>query len=90
MLANHSKGRNIDIDPHRGCGGQGEHPEGRDDGGGDCGELVGYVDDGAYSYAHADPVVLSSVLSTKYKHLEDWMNGNKLVRCESRQNTSER
>ena len=22
-------------------------------GGGDCGELVGYVDDGAYSYAHS-------------------------------------
>ena len=67
-------------DPHRGCGGQGEHPEGTyDDAVGDCGELVGYVDDGAYSYAHADPAILSSVLSTKYKDLEDWMNGNKLV-----------
>ena len=26
---------------------------------GSCGELVGYVDDGAYSYAHTSPVVLS-------------------------------
>ena len=46
---------------------------------GDCGTLVGYVDDGAYSYAHADPVVLSSVLSSKYILLEDWMNCKKLV-----------
>ena len=33
-------------------------PEGQ----GDCGALVGYVDDGAYSYAHTDPGVLSAVL----------------------------
>ena len=44
-----------------------------------CGELVGYVDDGAYGYAHHDPVTLSMVLNSKYKKLEDWMNGNKLV-----------
>ena len=44
-----------------------------------CGELVGYVDDGAYSYAHNDPVVLSSVLTEKYNLLEDWMNNNMLV-----------
>ena len=44
-----------------------------------CGELVGYVDDGAYSYANRDPVVLSEVLNEKYKLLERWMNNNKLV-----------
>ena len=48
-------------------------------GAGDCGELVGYVDDGAYSYAHRDPLVLSQVLSRKYVLLEDWINGNRLV-----------
>ena len=48
-------------------------------GNGDCGTLVGYVDDGAYSYAHADPNVLSEVLSRKYSLIEDWINGNKLV-----------
>ena len=46
---------------------------------GDCGKLVGYVDDGAYSYAHADPTILSRVLSSKYAKFEDWMNTNKLV-----------
>ena len=46
---------------------------------GDCGELVGYVDDGAYSYAHRDPAVLSRVLTEKYNMLEDWMNNNMLV-----------
>ena len=45
----------------------------------DCGELVGYVDDGAYSYANKDPDVLSEVLTEKYKLLERWMNNNKLV-----------
>ena len=45
----------------------------------DCGEMVGYVDDGAYSYAHPDPAVLSEVLTAKYNLLEDWMNSNKLV-----------
>ena len=47
--------------------------------GGDCGELVGYVDDGAYSFAHKDPEVLSQVLTRKYGMLEEWMNSNKLV-----------
>ena len=41
--------------------------------------MVGYVDDGAYSYAHRDPEILSRVLTRKYSMLEDWMNGNKLV-----------
>ena len=41
--------------------------------------MVGYVDDGAYSYAHTDPVVLSQVLTAKYNKLEEWMNANKLV-----------
>ena len=66
-------------DLHRGCvGGQEvglEEPGGK----GDCGDMVGYVDDGAYSYAHRDPVVLSQVLTRKYNLLEEWINGNKLV-----------
>ena len=37
---------------------------------GDCGDMVGYVDDGKYSYAHADPAVLSEVLTSKYNLLE--------------------
>ena len=41
--------------------------------------MVGYVDDGAFSYAHKDPAVMSEVLTRKYSMLEDWMNGNKLV-----------
>ena len=44
-----------------------------------CGELVGYVDDGAYSYAHTDPAVLSRILTEKYNMLEQWMNDSKLV-----------
>ena len=37
----------------------------------DCGELVGYVDDGTgtYSYANADSLVLPAVLTRKYKCL---------------------
>ena len=30
-----------------------------------CGELVGYVDDGAYGYAHHDPITLSMVVSMR-------------------------
>ena len=41
--------------------------------------LVGYVDDGAYSFAHRDAAILSDTLSYKYRRLEDWMNANKLV-----------
>ena len=44
-----------------------------------CEELVGYVDDGAYSYAHKDPAVLSRVLTEKFSTLEEWMNNNRLV-----------
>jgi hypothetical protein len=61
-------------DLHRGCAGHvgadpvlGEEPGGK----GDCGELVGYVDDGAYSYANKDPAVLSQVLTRKYGLLEE-------------------
>ena len=56
----------------------GEH-DAQVDGGADCGELVGYVDDGAFSYAHSNPAVISRVLTEKYDILEDWMNNNKLV-----------
>ena len=58
------------MDPDRGC---------QRDGQKDCGELVGYVDDGAYSFGHQNPHVLSSVLSEKYTCLENWMNSNRLV-----------
>ena len=44
-----------------------------------CGVMVGYVDDGAYSYANNNPAVLSTVLTAKYNKLADWMNANKLV-----------
>ena len=67
----------------RGCGQQDQQEQGRDkaitQGEKGCGELVGYVDDGAYSYAHRDPAVLSRVLTDKYSMLEEWMNNNKLV-----------
>ena len=43
----------------------------------DCGELVGYVDDGAYSFAHSNPTVISKVLTENYNVLEEWMNNNK-------------
>jgi hypothetical protein len=46
---------------------------------GNCGELVGYVDDGAYSFAHTDPAIISQVLTEKYNMLEEWMMNNKLV-----------
>ena len=38
-----------------------------------------YVDDGAYSYANADPQILSQILTMKYNMLELWMHANKLV-----------
>ena len=46
---------------------------------GGCGVLVGYVDDGAFSYACEDPLELSNVLTSKYNKLAEWMNSNKLV-----------
>ena len=52
-----------------GGSGEGQHVE--------CGVLVGYVDDGAYSYAHHNPAVLSDVLSPKYDKFFEWMNSNK-------------
>ena len=66
----------------RGCSdhweqrGQEEDVGGRDGG---CGALVGYVDDGAYSFAHRDATKLSEVLTYKYRKLEMWMNANRLV-----------
>ena len=45
----------------------------------ECGELVGYVDDGAYSYSDSNPVILSQVLTRKFSMLEQWMHSNKLV-----------
>ena len=44
-----------------------------------CGELVGYVDDGAYSVSHRNPLVLAQVLAHKFNLLVDWMNNNLLV-----------
>ena len=54
-----------------------EEDVGGSDGG--CGALVGYVDDGAYSFAHRDATKLSEVLTYKYRKLEMWMNANRLV-----------
>ena len=62
----------------RGCVGRALVPA-EPGGGGDCGAMVGYVDDGAYSYAHSDPAVLSQVLTRKYNLLEEWISGNRLV-----------
>ena len=44
-----------------------------------CGSLVNYVDDGTYSFASKDPVVLSATLSIKYKTISNYMQSNKLV-----------
>ena len=41
--------------------------------------MVGYVDDGAYTYANHDPLILSNVLTRKFKLLEEWINDNRLV-----------
>ena len=44
-----------------------------------CGQFLGYVDAGVYSYAHRQPDVLSEVLSNKFQVMESWMTSNKLV-----------
>ena len=44
-----------------------------------CGSLVNYVDDGTYTYSHSDPNMLSTMLTSKYKVIEEYMVGNKLV-----------
>ena len=66
VVHNHFIDRKV---PDRGCS----------TGDGECGLVVGYVDDGACSYAHTDPTVLSNMLSEKFERQVDWMNGNKLV-----------
>ena len=66
-------------DTHRGCGGDQGLGQVVPGGNGDCGTMVGYVDDGAFSYAHSDPAILSQVLTRKYNLLENWISGNKLV-----------
>ena len=67
------------LDPQRGCVDVIPADVQVPGGPGDCGELVGYVDDGAYSYAHPDPVILSRVLTRKFQLLENWVSDNKLV-----------
>ena len=42
-------------------------------------EKVKYVDDGTYTYSHRDPNMLSTVLTSKYKVIEEYMVANKLV-----------
>ena len=65
---------NIDIgQDDRGCSNNGTSESGG------CGALVGYVDDGAFSYANQNPSVLSAVLTEKYSKLAEWMSSNKLV-----------
>ena len=46
---------------------------------GPCGSLVNYVDDGTYTFTNKDPNMLSTVLTNKYKVIEEYMVGNKLV-----------
>ena len=68
----------VGQDVQRGCGGENNDQQ-IAGGKGDCGDMVGYVDDGAYTYAHHDPATLSEVLTRKFKLLEEWIRGNKLV-----------
>ena len=65
-------------DLHRGCN-NGPGDEQVPGGQGDCGDMIGYVDDGAYSYAHSDSTTLSEFLTRKFKLLEELINGNRLV-----------
>ena len=44
-----------------------------------CGSLVNYVDDGTYSFASRDPVVLSNTLTDKYNLIRNYMESNRLV-----------
>ena len=72
-------------DPNRGCGVDGRQVMGLDAQEVDehdqvkCGELVGYVDDGAYTISDKSSAVLSEMLTKKFKMLEQWMHANKLV-----------
>ena len=72
-------------DPNRGCGVDGRQGMGLDAQEVDehdqvkCGELVGYVDDGAYTISDKSSAVLSEMLTKKFKMLEQWMHANKLV-----------
>ena len=44
-----------------------------------CGSLVNYVDDGIYTFSHRDPIMLSNMLTQKYKNIEQYMVANRLV-----------
>ena len=44
-----------------------------------CGSLVNYVDDGTYTFSHWNPNILSTVLTSKYKVIEEYMVANRLV-----------
>jgi hypothetical protein len=44
-----------------------------------CGSLVNYVDDGTYTFSHRDPIMLSNMLTQKYKIIEQYMVANRLV-----------
>ena len=46
--------------------------------GSDCGQFVGYVDDGGFSYSDKDLINLSNVLSSKFAQMRSWMTNNKL------------
>ena len=69
VIHDHSVEVNNDIDSADGLANEDDN----------CGQFVGYVDDGAYSYAHREPNVLSSVLNDKFQAMESWMTSNKLV-----------
>ena len=65
----------VGADPHRGC----PDPVSQEGENIHCGDLIGYVDDGAYTFGHKDPAIVSTVLNQKYDRLEEWMTQNKLV-----------
>ena len=44
-----------------------------------CVSLVNYVDNGTYSFACKDPLVLSNTLTSKHKSISNYMESNKLV-----------
>ena len=45
----------------------------------ECGGTVSYVDDSTYSFAHSDPEVMSTTLTSQYKVIAQYMAADKLV-----------
>ena len=45
----------------------------------ECGSTVCYVDDGTFSFGHADPEEVTNTLTTQYDNIAEYMIANKLV-----------